>query len=61
MFPAVSDLFSEMQSWLYTNGNSEIMPEAPVFSSINAEVTSPPIVDAQQEMNGDNARYHHKN
>ena len=26
------------------------MPEAPVFSSIDAGVTSPPIVDTQQEM-----------
>ena len=26
------------------------MPETPVFSSINAGVTSPPIVDTQQEM-----------
>lgn len=46
----MDDLFPEMRPRLSTDGKSEVMPEAPVVSSVHTGVTTAPVVDKQEEI-----------
>ena len=46
----MDDLFPEMRPRLSTDGKSEVIPEAPVVSSVHTGVTTAPVVDKQEEI-----------